>query len=236
MIHLLWCTIRPKKFIESHKIWLEKSKNKNISTYVAVNTKEDCDDLFGYLTKKDFVLVTGSHKIGVCYPSYQLSSNLGSTMGNPKEEDIVVFASDDFYPPRDWDDYLEKQLNGKVSALFVRDGNQLPDSSNMIHPAITIPIMTYSCLLRLNKIIYHPDYTHMFSDCELYLNLKELGLLIDNRLQDETVFEHKHHAYGKHLKKREADQYDAHFYNKWREDQEIWNRRKNMSVEGRLKI
>ncbi len=234
MIHLLWCTIRPKTFIETHKLWIDKSKNKNITTYVAVNTKEHCDLVSDYLSKNDFIVVTGSEKIGVCYPSYQLSSNLGTKMGNPNQEDIVVFASDDFFPPEDWDEYLENQLQGKTGALFVRDGNQLPDSTNMINPAITIPIMTYSCLLKLNKIIYHPEYTHMFSDNELHLNLKELGLLIDNRLEEEIIFEHKHHACGK--RQREADQYDIQFYSKWNEDQEIWNRRKNMSLEERLKV
>lgn len=236
MIHLLWCTIRPEKFIETHKFWLNKSKNKNIITYVGVNNKEDCDIISDYLSDKDYILITGSNKIGVCYHSYQLSSKLGSSMGSVSKDDIVVFASDDFYPPQDWDDYIQTQLHEKTAALFVRDGNQLPDSSNMIHPAITIPIMTYSCLLKLNKIIYHPDYTHMFSDCELYLNLKELRILIDNRMEDKTVFEHKHHACGKSLKKREADEYDIHFYKNWKNDEEIWNKRKNMSIEDRLRV
>jgi hypothetical protein len=113
---------------------------------------------------------------------------------------------------------------------MVRDGYQLPDSSNMLFPAITIPIMTWSCFEKLNKTIYNPVYTHMYSDCELYLNLKELGLLIDDRLNDVTIFEHLHHAAGK----RRADQLDVQYHAKWQEDEMTWNSRKNMPVQQRL--
>jgi hypothetical protein len=153
-------------------------------------------------------------------------------MGQCKDDDIVVFASDDFMAPQGWDTYLIDKLKERTSALFVRDGYQLPDSSNMLHPAITIPIMTYDCLLKINRAIYHPSYNHMFSDCELYLTLKDLGLLYDDRLNDETTFEHHHYAAGK----RTADQADQAYNNKWKEDEITWNKRKDMSVEERILV
>ena len=72
----------------------------------------------------------------------------------------------------------------------------------------------------------------MFSDCELYLNLKQLGLLIDERLTDTTVFEHYHYAAGK----RNPDQNDATYHNKWAEDDSMWKKRNIMPVEERLKV
>jgi hypothetical protein len=135
--------------------------------------------------------------------------------------------------PQGWDTYLINKLNGKGDVgLMVRDGYQLPDSSNMLYPAITIPIMTYGCLKKLNMTIYHPAYNHMFSDCELYNNLKDLGLLYDDRKNDTTVFEHLHHAAGK----RNADGADQAYNAKWKDDEITWNKRKLLPLEERIKV
>jgi hypothetical protein len=231
MIHILWATIRPNQFKQMHQEWINRSDNKDlIKTYVAVNIKEHYDYLKNYL-KNDHILTVNTNKIGVCYPGYQLTSKLGIDFGECKNNDIVIFASDDFLAPKSWDTYLINKLKDQGNkALFVRDGYQKPDSSNMLHPAITIPILTYGALLELNRYIYHPAYTHMFSDCELYDNLKDLNLLYDDRINDETMFEHLHYAAGK----RKADEADQAYNSKWSEDEIIWNKRKNMKLEDRL--
>lgn len=233
MIHILWCTLRPDAFLNMHKEWINRSDNpSNIKTYVAVNWKDHAEKLKTYM-KDGYLLTLNTNKIGVCYPSYQLSSRLGNDMGSCEKSDIVVFASDDFLPPHNWDTYLvNKLLNKGDVGLMVRDGYQLPDSSNMLHPAITIPIMTYGCLLELNRLIFNPSYHHMFSDCELYDNLKDLGLLYDDRINDDTVFEHIHHASGK----RPSDDADKAYYSKWKEDEITWNIRKKMTVWDRIKL
>ena len=233
MIHILWCTLRTQQFKEMHSEWIKRSDNpSNIQTYVAVNCEKHATELKDYL-KTNYLVTLNTNKIGVCYPSHQLSSNLGVKMGKCDDSDIVIFASDDFMAPIGWDTYLIDKLKDKGDvALMVRDGYQLPDSSNMLHAAITIPIMTYGCLKKLNMTIYHPAYNHMFSDCELYNNLKDLNLLYDDRLNDETIFEHLHYAAGK----RGADQADQAYNSKWTEDEVTWNKRKLMTVEERLKV
>ena len=233
MIHILWCTLRPAQFQHSHNEWIKRADNpQNIQTYVAVNWQQHSDILREYL-KSNFLITLNTNKIGVCYPSYQLSSNLGIKMGVAKDDDIVIFASDDFMAPQGWDTYLLNKFNGKGDVgLMVRDGYQLPDSSNMLHAAITIPIMTYGCLKKMNMVIYHPSYNHMFSDCELYNNLKELGLLYDDRMNDTTIFEHLHYA----ANKRNADQADQAYNAKWKDDEITWNKRKLLPVEERIKI
>ena len=233
MIHILWCTLRPEQFKSAHSAWIKRADNpQNIQTYVAVNWQQHSDILREYL-KSNFLITLNTNKIGVCYPSYQLSSNLGIKMGVAKDDDIVIFASDDFMAPQGWDTYLLNKFNDKGDVgLMVRDGYQLPDSSNMLHAAITIPIMTYGCLKKMNMVIYHPSYNHMFSDCELYNNLKELGLLYDDRMNDTTIFEHLHYA----ANKRNADQADQAYNAKWKDDEITWNKRKLLPVEERIKI
>ena len=233
MIHILWCTLRPEQFKSAHSEWIKRADNpQNIQTYVAVNWQQHSDILREYL-KSNFLITLNTNKIGVCYPSYQLSSNLGIKMGVAKDDDIVIFASDDFMAPQGWDTYLLNKFNCKGDVgLMVRDGYQLPDSSNMLHAAITIPIMTYGCLKKMNMVIYHPSYNHMFSDCELYNNLKELGLLYDDRMNDTTIFEHLHYA----ANKRNADQADQAYNAKWKDDEITWNKRKLLPVEERIKI
>jgi len=226
MIHLLWCTIRPKALIGTYRYWLNMAENtENFKLYVCVNTNEDAEIIRQDFPSVDITISDNPTRYGVTYPSYLLSSKL---IGEPN--DIVVFASDDFTPPEKWDTYLINKLKDKNGALIVRDGYQLPDFSNMLHPCITIPIMTFSCLEKLNKIIYNPNYFHLFSDSELYLNLKDLDLIIDDRVNDSTTFEHHHHSSGK----RPADSCDQVYYVKWKEDEDTWNKRKNLSVEERL--
>ncbi len=227
MIHILWCTLRPQQFKQMHSVWMQRAKNRdNIITHVGVNWTKDVESISPYLNNRDSCIVTETNgQIGVCLPSYLLSSSF-----DYNDNDIIIFASDDFMAPQDWDEYLINKLHEKQGGLFVRDGYQLPDSSNMQHPAITIPIMTGGCLNSLNKIIYHPAYNHMYSDCELYLNLKELNLLIDDRIVDNTTFEHHHYAAGK----RNSDNADKAYNLKWREDELTWNKRKSMSVEKRI--
>ena len=229
MIHVLWCTIRPETFKQIYPYWIGRSKNpKNIKTHIAVNSEPHSDIIKEYfkLNNQQYRIITvNTDKIGVCYPSYQLSSTTEGQSG-----DIVVFASDDFIPPQNWDEYLINKLENREGGLMVRDGYQLPDSSNMEYPAITIPIMTWGCFEKLNKTIYNPVYTHMYSDCELYINLKDMGLLIDERITDTTLFEHLHHLIGK----RNADGSDHSYNYKRKEDELIWNKRKNIPVLERI--
>jgi hypothetical protein len=222
-IYILWATIRPNVFKDMHTKWIERSKNpENLITKVAVN-----NSIQARLIPDYDIIIVEPKGIGVCEPCWKLCQSI-----MPEDNDIVVFASDDFLPPQNWDEYLINKLSGRSGGLMVRDGYQLPDSSNMLYPAITIPIITGDFFKKMNRVIYHPSYTHMFSDCELYLNLKEMGGLIDDRLTDETVFEHLHYIRGKRM----ADDADKAYNIKWKEDEENWNKRKEQPALERIKV
>ena len=232
MIHLLWATLRPQQFVQYHKEWVSRCDNTSlIKTHVLVSTEPERQFLEKYFTqisKTDYrIEVFKPPHPGVCLPSYKLSSSF-----DYNDDDIVIFGSDDFLAPNGWDTYLKEKLNGKSGLLFVRDGYQAPDSSNMQHPAITIPIMTGNTLKVLEGVIYNPAYHHMFSDCELYLNAKELNVLIDDRVTDDTIFEHRHWVTGK----RQADSADQAYHHKWKEDELTWLSRKDMPINERIKV
>jgi len=228
MIHILWATIRPQMFLNMHKIWMDRADNKNITTHVCVNNKLDSDMVKKGLTKNDEVIIINSTRSGVCQPAYALSSSLSGD-----KDDIVIFASDDFMAPIGWSGYLIEKLKNRTGALLVNDGYQAIDFSNMAEPVFSIPIMTYDCLLKINKIIYNPVYTHLCSDAELFLNLKEMNLIIDDRLKDiDYVFEHHHWSSGK----RNPDQNDQSYYSNFEKDKNTWEMRKKLSLEERLKV
>jgi hypothetical protein len=232
MIHLLWCTIRTGNFPNVHKIWFDRTKQKeNVKCHVLVSTQNEATFLkqyFDAIKQDNRIEVYQPPYPGVCLPSYKLSSTLEAG-----DSDIVIFGSDDFTPPQNWDVYLVEKLKNKTGALLVNDGYQAIDFSNMAEPVFSIPVMTYDCLLKNNKIIYNPAYTHLCSDAELFLNLKEMNLIIDDRINDTNfVFEHHHWSSGK----RKPDQNDQSYYSNFEKDKSTWEMRKKLTLEERILV
>lgn len=206
------------------------SNKSSVKTHVLVSTEAEREFLDAYFTRNSLEYTLTVYQPpykGVCLPSYKLSSTLKAD-----PEDIVVFGSDDFTPPENWDVYVVASLPQK-GALMVNDGYQKLDFSNMEHPVFSIPIMTYSCLVDNNLVIYHPQYTHLYSDAELYKNLYEMGLVVDNREKDKDyIFVHHHWSNGR----RQGDSNDQSYYNNMSRDKETWIRRSSMPLEERLKV
>jgi len=226
MIYLLWCTVRPEMFISTHKYWMDMcSNNEQIITKVAVNTQQQEEAIKAYASNIE-VIVVGDDVQGASYPTYCLTSKLTC-----QREDVVVLSSDDMYPPHNWDEYITNKLNGFEGCLFVRDGYQELDTFDGI-PSIVLPIMTFGCLQKLNKIICHPEYYHLFADTELYFNVRALGLLKDERETDITTFEHRHYVFNK----READEQDKKYQITRNHDAQTFYRRMKLPIEERLRV
>lgn len=210
-IIILWATVRPDMFKESYKKWIDRAVYKNkIKIIVGVDSLECANEL------NDFnVLLTKNTTPGVCFPCYCLSSYV---TGNDK--DIIVFASDDFTPPSNWDVYLYGRVDRDM-ILVTNDGIQQHNSR-----MVTIPIMTYAALCRLNKIIYHPAYTHMWSDCELYDLGEKLGIIVNDRADSTHIFSHNHYCVGT----RVYDTHDTNVNNAENTDRLTYQSRKNLSA------
>lgn len=218
-IILLWATIRPDIFKNTHSTWLKNASGKyTIITRVAVDTQAQANQLNGY-----DVIVTNNTIPGVCYPCYCLSSTLKTN-----NQDIIIYASDDFFPPENWDEFLIPLFKGKQElALIVNDGIQAYPNN-----VTTIPIMNYGALKKLNHTIYHPVYAHMYSDVELYDLCNRMGILNDIRNTSSTIFEHRHYINSKRTK----DQHDRNLDNTITTGKKLYNSRKNKPINELISV
>ena len=135
----------------------------------------------------------------------------------------LSLVSDDFFSPENWDVWLKKQFKNFNGGIMVRDGYQT-------NKCITIPIMTYGCLLALNRIIYHPSYTWQFSDEELYHNISGLKMLKNLRKKGMPLFEHRHWTPGK----RKMDEHDQLSCDSGGRDHQNFLKRMKMPLKKRL--
>ncbi len=221
MIHILWPTARLEVMRASVANWRRSATSgAAISLTIAVNTDDEALTIRNW---QNFpacnVIVTGTHRLGPVWPVFQLCKQLVA-----EDDDIVILGTDDFLPPLGWDQFIFNRLN-YCGALVVNDGIKTKGR------LMTLPIMTYSCLLKINRLIVHPDYGWHFADAELYENLDALGLLKDARGPGDPVFEHQHWTKGKR-KKDEIDQIARKTHSK---DKLAFTRRMQMTIEERLK-
>lgn len=218
-IIILWATCRPITFLKTHFEWINNADDPSlIKTRIAVDNEAQAKAL------PDFqVMITGNTKAGVCYPCYCLSSTL-----RVQANDIVVFASDDFFPPKGWDTALKAKVDlDKPCVLVVNDGIQ-----KYPNKVVTIPILNYLALQKMNRFVYNPAYSHMWSDVELYEVAESLGIIKDIRKSDEFLMEHRHYCRGKRVK----DEKDVLVDDKYREDKKIYESRKLLSTEEKIKV
>ena len=186
----VWPTIRPQMMRETHRCWIHNSSKKYpITTHIAVNTPIQRAEL------NDFqdVIIVGTNKPGPVHAAFCITQAL-ECQDNP----IVLLISDDFYPPEGWDEWLVSMFQSFDGGLMVADILRLESDPGII----ALPVMSYNCLKKLNKAIYHPAYHWQYSDAELYQNLIALHLL---KIISGPKFIHRHPSHGL----RPQDQYDA---------------------------
>ena len=213
--HILWATARPKQAAETYQVWYGNARDK-WRLHFRFNTVESAGELD--LPRVDAVL-TDPDRIGVCNALYKLTQPL-----EVDNDDVVIVASDDVYPPLNFDTLLDAVLTCKRGMLWVGDG------WHTNRDIIAVPICDGQTFKTLNKVIYHPSYHHLWSDNELWQNCKDLSLLVDMR--DRLTFEHKHYYAGK----RRTDAVDAKIQSWQVSDRENWAKRSKMPVEDRLKV
>lgn len=224
-IHILWSTIRPETFNEVYKYWMDNcSDTSKIVPHVLVDTEDD--KLKITEVPQECVIVEKPRFKGVAYPSYVLTTSLKNKP--VADDDIVIFASDDFFPMVNWDIALYSEFTFFDGSLVVNDkcGEQ---NKNIV----TIPIVSYSALKKLNHVIYHPVYNHCWSDNEFHDVCVQLGILKDiSTTKPHIYLEHRHYVNGK----RDLDDSDKQNSISNHTGNNIWRIRKNLPASEKLKV
>jgi len=218
MLYLLWPTCRPKMCRSTYSQWYKLASNPiNYQLRVVVDTIEQAQELPDF----PFVRVGMPNTHGCAFPVYVLTHDL-----TPKDDDIIVLASDDFFPIKNWDVILKNKLAGKTKVLVVNDGNQFGEVA-------TIPILTGLAFKKLNNIIYHPNFKHLYTDTDFFASAKALGLIEDIRRKNKDIlFEHRHYSVGK----RPKDIIDHNVQGYEGTDRLMYEGRLKMPIEKRLEV
>ena len=135
--------------------------------------------------------------------------------------DFLIFLSDDFDCPHDWDSLLvnvsQKHNKSPRDDPFII---KVDDCLQVFKVRVlTIPIMS-RCLYERLGYFWYPEYKSMFADQDLYEVCDQMQVIIK---APELKFEHRHYSTGK---ARLDETYRKSEMN-WNQGLNLFNRRKN---------
>lgn len=213
-------------FTTTYQIWKNKASPKaEFITNAGLNNDQQKNELLA-LNPNDPNLnafALGDDIKGVPTANYKLLQAFEF-----KDDDIIIIGADDFHCPKNWDLIIRDCFENYDGSVIFEDGN--PEK---MRPIVTLPILTGRLLKKLNGIVYHPAYKHNYADNEFFLNVTELGEVVDLRpTKPEIVFEHRHWLFSK----RPRDAVDTFAVTEESNDHKTWDYRKTLPIAERLKV
>lgn len=170
---------RPKKAFSTFQNWIDKSSGNYRIEHILSIDNDDFKPV--YLNSFDDSQIT--FILSADNNSVVEATNRAANIANGK---ILVYLSDDFDCPENWDEYIVKKIgHADKVMLHINDGLQ-----KMENTILTIPIMTRKLYKELGYFFY-PEYKSIFCDNDLYHSTKQY--MIDS---PELVFKHHHHSIG----------------------------------------
>lgn len=137
--------------------------------------------------------------------------------------DILIYLSDDFDCPKDWDLHITDDfdrvyigLDDKPKPMLLKVDDCLQKFSV---PVLTIPIMNKELYNRLGYF-WNPLYKSMFVDEDLYWTCKNNNWILES---PELKFPHEHPCNGK----AENDETYIRSSANWDQGKEVFRKRKN---------
>ncbi len=174
---------RAKKAKETLDFWLEQASGRVHIEHV-LSCDEDDEQLQEYV--KLFSTVLGG--CGIAHKNtcvVEATNHAAKIAGG----DIIIYLSDDFKCPKNWDlSIIEQIQNDKPQLLKVDDCLQKFDVA-----VLTIPIMNRKLYETLGYF-WFPEYKSMFVDEDLFWTVNNNGWLY---LATDLKFPHEHHSIGK---------------------------------------
>ncbi len=176
---------RPAKAKSTYQFWIDQSSGKNEIEHILCLDHNDPQllnyDILGFGEDPKETINDNSCVVE--------ATNHGAKLATG---DILIYLSDDFKCPKDWDELIIESfgmhVSGEPSLLKVDDCLQ------PFHVAVlTIPIMNQELYKKLGYF-WHPGYKSMFVDEDLFWTCKNNGWLIEG---PELKFPHEHFCNGK---------------------------------------
>jgi len=137
--------------------------------------------------------------------------------------DIIVYLSDDFDCPVNWDKLIleELEIQGSFSEIPKMWCMKIDDGLQKFSvDIITMPIMSRELYLRLTYF-FHPEYKSMYVDRDLFHTCKNNGWLIN---APYLVFTHNHYSVGRSKLDQTYKESEAH----WQTGRGVFLKRKNL--------
>jgi hypothetical protein len=196
---------RPVKSFMNTSEWLNKASGKHdIEIICAV----DIDDP----TRREY----GNHYKQDCYefPSKDVvqATNFAAKVATG---DILVYLSDDFSAPDNWDELIVREFENENRPLVLKVDDCLQPFHTQI---LTIPIMNRALYEKLGYF-WHPGYKSMFVDCDLYWTALSIGAV---KMCPHLKFPHHHYSNGKAQHDETYKRSEAN----WNQGKEVFAQRK----------
>lgn len=207
---------RPEKAFRNYMVWKDRqSGNHEVEHIMSIDSSDQSKHKYAEYFRYSRVIVNDND----CVVKATNHAAIEST------GDVLIYLSDDFMCPVDWDELVVKEFENENRPLVLRVNDTLQRFDT---PIITIPIMNRQLYARLGYF-WHPSYKSMFVDEDLYWTSTSIGAV---KNCPHLIFPHHHHSNPDVNKKAEWDETYRLSEANWDQGKETFRRRK----EERFKI
>lgn len=180
---------RPEKAFDTYNNWMSKRKYKDmdIQYSLSLDTSDPTVERYKQLFPQDyynFIYVNDNKSVVE-------ATNHAAHWFNGASNDLMIYLSDDFDCPQDWDYLILREFLSFRTPMLLKVDDCLQPFPTAV---VTIPIMNRAFYLRVGYFWY-PEYKSMFCDEDLYWTASGYPTF---NVHARSVFELHRHLISKH--------------------------------------